>query len=314
MNKKRIKWDIKKAKKLFKDNGCKLLEEIYISVITKMRYICSCNRPSEITLSEFRRGGRCNQCAIEKNAEKFKFSYKKVKKIFREGGCRLISKEYKNCMEKVEYECSCGRTAEITLNSFRKGTRCNECGIEKRADKQRFTYEDVEEIFRIGGCRLISKEYKNSKELLDYQCNCRRFAKISLNHFQKGVRCRKCAIERNSGKNHYKYNHNLTEEEREIGRKYPEYGEWRIEVYERDDYICIISGIRGGDLVAHHLESYDKNIELRLVLSNGVTMSKEKHDLFHNIYGKGNNTTAQFQEFQLHQKMVEYQKSLNIEV
>jgi len=129
-----------------------------------------------------------------------------------------------------------------------------------------------------------------------------------LNHFQKGVRCRKCAIERNSGKNHYKYNHNLTEEEREIGRKYPEYGEWRIEVYERDDYICIISGIRGGDLVAHHLESYDKNIELRLVLSNGVTMSKEKHDLFHNIYGKGNNTTAQFQEFQERQKMAEYRR------
>ena len=58
--KKLIKWNIKKVRKLFKDNGCELLEEVYINNKTKMRYICSCDsgEEAETTLNSFAGGNK----------------------------------------------------------------------------------------------------------------------------------------------------------------------------------------------------------------------------------------------------------------
>ena len=63
-------------------------------------------------------------------------------------------------------------------------------------------------------------------------------------------------------------------------------------MYERDNYTCQVTGIRGGDLVVHHLYSYNKYYCLRTAIENGITVSKDIHDLFHSIYGYGDNTKA----------------------
>ncbi len=311
--KKSIKWNIKKAKKLFKDNGCKLLEEVYINCKTKMRYICSCEYKTEakISLSSFRQGSRCMKCGIKRRAAKNRYTLKEVKKIFREEGCELLEIIYKNGNTKMKYICSCKfkTESETTLAHFMGGGRCKKCASKRGAEKRRYSYKEVKEIFRKGGCVLISKEYKSSKDKLQYLCNCKRPAEIKLNHFQEGSRCMKCAIERKSGKNHYRYNPSLTDEDRENRRTKPEDIKWRKSVFERDNYICQISGEKGY-LIAHHLESYDINIELRTVVSNGIILGKELHTLFHKIYGYGKNTTAQFREFQKNYQ----QNLLNIEV
>ncbi len=291
------KYTIKEVKKIFKKGGCKLLATEYVNCKTKMKYICNCKREAEITLDTFKRGKRCKECAKERIAAKLRFSYEDVKEIFEKGGCILISKKYINNETKLEYECNCGRTAWISLSSFQRGRRCYKCGIKKIIIKKRYTLEQVKKIFENGGCKLLETVYKGSKIKMEYICNCRRTAWITLSDFQSGRRCKKCAIERISGKNHYRYNFDLTEEEREIGRNYPEYDKWRKDVYERDNFTCCITGKRGGDLVVHHLDSYDNNKELRIILSNGITISEEYHKLFHKIYGMGNNTREQFEEF-----------------
>ena len=68
-------------------------------------------------------------------------------------------------------------------------------------------------------------------------------------------------------------------------------------VLNRDNYTCQISGQIGGELRCHHLNGYNWDTEHRLDINNGITLSKEIHDLFHSIYGKGNNTKEQFEEF-----------------
>ena len=52
-----------------------------------------------------------------------------------------------------------------------------------------------------------------------------------------------------------------------------------------------------GKIVVHHIESWNCNPNLRLNINNGITISVKLHKLFHKIYGNGNNTRLQFEEF-----------------
>ena len=53
----------------------------------------------------------------------------------------------------------------------------------------------------------------------------------------------------------------------------------------------------GGNLIAHHLDGYANNLELRIILNNGITLCKDCHSKFHNQYGYNNNTKEQFKKF-----------------
>lgn len=99
-----------------------------------------------------------------------------------------------------------------------------------------------------------------------------------------------------SGKNHPQYNPNLTDEERQGWRCIPGYKDWRKAVFERDNFTCQCCGKRGGNLCAHHLESYRDNPELRILLENGITLCEECHKNFHHQFGYGN-TREQSEEF-----------------
>lgn len=72
---------------------------------------------------------------------------------------------------------------------------------------------------------------------------------------------------------------------------------WRKSCMERDNFTDAKTGIRGGDLVVHHINNFLSFPELRTSLENGITLSKESHKLFHKIYGIRNNTREQLTEF-----------------
>lgn len=72
---------------------------------------------------------------------------------------------------------------------------------------------------------------------------------------------------------------------------------WRKSCMERDNFADAKTGIRGGDLVVHHINNFLSFPELRTSLENGITLSKESHKLFHKIYGIRNNTRSQLEEF-----------------
>jgi len=99
------------------------------------------------------------------------------------------------------------------------------------------------------------------------------------------------------GENSPNWNCDITEEERQKGRFYLDYNKWRVSVYERDNYVCQKCNEKGGKLNAHHIEGYNSNRELRVAISNGVTLCKVCHQDFHHQYGKGNNTKYQFEDF-----------------
>jgi endogenous inhibitor of DNA gyrase (YacG/DUF329 family) len=100
------------------------------------------------------------------------------------------------------------------------------------------------------------------------------------------------------GENNPNWNQNLTDDKRIVGRNYPEYKQWIKDVYKRDNYTCQVCGdSTGGNLNAHHIESYMSSPAHRTKLSNGITMCEYCHKNFHHIYGRGNNTRDQYNEF-----------------
>lgn len=68
-------------------------------------------------------------------------------------------------------------------------------------------------------------------------------------------------------------------------------------IFERDDFTCDCCSTRGGQLNAHHLESFNSNPDLRLVKTNIITLCKECHNSFHVEYGKGTNTREQYIQY-----------------
>jgi ABC-type uncharacterized transport system ATPase subunit len=76
------------------------------------------------------------------------------------------------------------------------------------------------------------------------------------------------------------------------------YIRWSSEVKRRDNYTCIICGRRGVMLNSHHMNSWADHPDERYDIQNGATLCQSCHDRFHDIYGKGKNTVAQFKEFE----------------
>lgn len=61
-----------------------------------------------------------------------------------------------------------------------------------------------------------------------------------------------------------------------------EYIVWRKKVYERDHYTCQACGYdKGGTLHAHHIKAFALFLDLRYVVSNGVTLCAGCHGEIH---------------------------------
>lgn len=73
--------------------------------------------------------------------------------------------------------------------------------------------------------------------------------------------------------------------------------EWKNNVFTRDDWTCQKCGKRGIELRAHHILSFSKYPKLKFEVNNGITLCKNCHRKFHEIYGRKANTKREIKEF-----------------
>lgn len=75
---------------------------------------------------------------------------------------------------------------------------------------------------------------------------------------------------------------------------------WKTAVRKRCNYTSVITKEKYQPrqrYVCHHLNSFDVYEDQRYLPENGVFLKREIHKQFHEVYGFGNNTEAQFAEF-----------------
>ena len=95
--------------------------------------------------------------------------------------------------------------------------------------------------------------------------------------------------ERQSGEGHHNYKDGRSKvrtSERQELRKHKGYADWKTKVFERDSYSCRAC-TKTGSLEAHHHAPWSEAAKLRLKVSNGITLCKECHRLWHAYNRKG---------------------------
>ena len=153
---------------------------------------------------------------------------------------------------------------------------------------------------------------------LNAECDCcGKKYKITNNNYEKVnhdglIYCKRCALKLfNSGINNANYKAELTEEDRYYKRIGSDYSDFIKRVLARDGYTCQCCKKHKNDLNCtlnvHHLDSYNWCKEKRFDDTNGITLCEDCHMNFHNIYGRGDNTKEQFEEWIGHAiKMLKY--------
>lgn len=288
------------VQKYFENNGCTLLST-YKGYHDPLDYICKCGNSSKIRYADFLRGQRCMECKKTTLRSKFSYTYDEVFNMFKSNGNLLLSEEYINSEKKLKYICDCGNIDEKTLKKYLVGQRCQKCANKKTGEAQKRDFNEIRDFFTMKSCVLLETKvtYQGVNIPMNYICVCGNKSRISYSNFKKGQRCYECKLRRMSGENHPNWNPEITDEERKIKRNYPEYKQWILKVYKRDNFICQVCQTKGETLNAHHIYNYSEHKSLRTELSNGITLCEKCHKTFHKTYGYRKNNLQQLNEFLL---------------
>ena len=236
-----------------------------------------------------------NEFAYRKDTNKYRNECKECtnsrvrkhpKKPIAKDGYKYCAK----CNNELSLDCFNKRKINGKMNYF---SYCISC--ERDMDNNRYNHI----------CEECGNEYNSGRKdsKICKKCHTKIFKEIgkktlmSINSNQRGENNRMYKVYR-CGKDTPNYNPNKTDKEREYGRLVEGYTPWRKAVYEKDNYTCkCCDDNKGGNLVAHHLDGYNWCKDKRTDTNNGITLCNKCHKEFHNIYGFGNNTKEQFEEF-----------------
>lgn len=109
-----------------------------------------------------------------------------------------------------------------------------------------------------------------------------------LKHQKRFFCSKKCKCKAHSLLMSGKNNHNWIEDRTKLKKKYHEqirgtkhYLGFRNDVFERDDYTCVLCGKRGNKIQAHHIKKISEYPLLVFDIDNGVTLCNKCHKNIH---------------------------------
>lgn len=273
-----------------------------------------------------------------------KFTYEEVKQAFEERGYELLEQEYINTRVKMRFRCPIHPNDEQSTtfdNLIRGKTGCICCSGKK------YSIDNVKSEFEKRGYQLLETSYNNSSSKMKYRClkHPDKVNKIEFYALLNGNGCPHCYNQIKSkwysGDNNPNWNGGITSLSmalRECTKN------WKYRTLIKYDFRCAVTGERTNDLQIHHTESFaairdevlkelnfdkrrNKNDytedELQLIFECleqkhdkivGIPLRKHIHQLFHQIFGKKNNTLKQFHEFKTRWDRGEFEEQLELEL
>lgn len=255
---------------------------------SKMRHKRICPQCGKEFISDRKNQKHCSRECSDKSKSKSHEQF--IKDLAMIHPTIKVLSDYTKSSAKIKVKCMvCNHEYETEANSLLQGHGCPNCYDNRRGDTLKMTHEEF--INRIDDNIEVLEIYTNSTTKI--KCRCKLDNHIwypQAGSLLQGHGCPECKA-RNSR------NDELTDEDREEKRNIEGYKEWRISVYKRDNYNCQCCGKHGGKLIAHHKDGYGWCKEKRTDINNGVTLCPNCHSEFHSIYGYGNNTEEQYNEF-----------------
>lgn len=309
------------------EGSCKLLSKEYINCSTPLLLQCKCGNTFKRPFEKLKTKHSyiCKECSKKKAHERYAFSYEEIKKKIFQKGCTLISESYYNSNQKLLIRCKCGNIFERSFAKFNSGQiNCQKCANKKTAQsKIKYTQDIVIEKLAKKGYTLIG-DYIDWKHNITCKCSKNHIFQINFLKFIHGhAGCKQCANENLRCLNHYNYKGGESEI---IDFLRKNIKQWKRDVLKQYNYKCYITDNKS-NLVVHHLKSFntivkevfneldldikrklkdytqDEINKIRILINkkhsvnNGIVLYKPIHNNFHEIYGKGDNTLKQFNEF-----------------
>ena len=252
------KLTIEYVRESFELEGYTLLSNEYINNRTKLEYRCNKGHRHSINWAMWNSGDRCPYCS-----KKIKLTLDEIRSSFESDGYTLISDEYKNNKQKLNFICPNGSKHSIRWNDWQQGHRCI-CSLCDNRIK--VTISEIRSEFEKEGYTLLSGSYKNIITKLNYVCPNGHKHSISWHDWQQGHRCPcyVCQIEKYtkiaiaiSGPGHPNW---------QGGKSFEQYCEaWKDKEYKkdirnRDENRCLnpyCNSPDPSDLTIHHI-NYDK--------------------------------------------------------
>lgn len=183
------KFTYNSVKQIIENEGYKLLSTEYINSGSKIDLLCPKNHSYQVTLNNFiSKKHRCKNCS-----NKSIHTIDSIKELLEKEGYTLTTTKYQNMHQKLEMVCPKGHIYATSLTNYiGNGCRCFICSGIKR-----YNIEEIQDILKKEGYRLITSIYKNAHEKLEMVCPKGHTINIAMNWFlSQKSRCRFCAPNR----------------------------------------------------------------------------------------------------------------------
>lgn len=277
--------------------GYIVVDDVYIDNKTKITAVDECGYKYYFALSNLKFAG-----AARMVSKSNPYSLKNIQLWMdnHDTPYKLLSTEYvgngtknrEKCLLKLK--CCNGHIFYRTWNDIQHGIRCEECSRRFNNHEEFCSY--ISELYN-GEYEIIGTYTDSASKIKVKHVVCGTVFDIRAEHLANGHGCPNTICCKKRGADHYRYDENITDEERLLRRDInPLYSQWRMAVYKKYNYTCDVCG-RTGSIAAHHLYAWGSYKDKRFDVSNGVVMCSCCHRDFHNKYGYGKNTPEQYYEY-----------------
>jgi hypothetical protein len=180
--------------------------------------------------------------------------------------CSKCGKEFQHKPTSKLYEidglcCKCRSLLPENLDKLRKTKECPVCG--------KMILKSSDYCNRCSQLGELNRMYTDGHSVTTRTCE--KCGKILSNHTQQGF-CNSCRDRSGSKGSNYRGSHYSN---RIYSTK--EYLDWKLNVYERDNFTCKCCGSSGCKIDAHHIYPKSEFPDIVFDVSNGITLCKKCH-------------------------------------